>query len=58
MTPEEGGDTLIYLASSPEVEGVTGKYFFEREAIASSPLSYDEQVAARLWEVSEELTAA
>ncbi len=57
LTPEEGADTLIYLASSPEVEGVTGKYFFEREAIASSPLSYDEQVAARLWEVSKQLTA-
>ena len=57
LTPEEGADTLIYLASSPEVEGVTGTYFVEREAIASSPLSYDEQVAARLWEVSEELTA-
>ena len=57
LTPEEGADTLIYLASSPDVEGVTGKYFVEREAIASSPLSYDEQVAARLWEVSEQLTA-
>ena len=57
LTPEEGADTLIYLASSPEVEGVTGTYFVEREAIASSPLSYDEQVAARLWEVSEQLTA-
>ena len=57
LTPEEGADTLIYLASSPDVEGVTGKYFVEREAIASSPLSYDEQVAARLWAVSEQLTA-
>ena len=57
LTPEEGADTLIYLASSPDVKGVTGKYFVEREAIASSPLSYDEQVAARLWEVSEQLTA-
>ena len=57
LTPEEGADTLIYLASSPDVEGVTGKYFVEREAIASSPLSYDEQVAARLWGVSERLTA-
>ena len=57
LTPEEGADTLIYLASSPDVEGVTGTYFVEREAIASSPLSYDEQVAARLWEVSEQLTA-
>ena len=56
LTPEEGADTLIYLASSPDVEGVTGKYFVEREVIASSPLSYDEQVAARLWEVSEQLT--
>jgi hypothetical protein len=44
------------LASSPEVAKVTGKYFFERDADPSSPLSYDEGVAQKLWEISEELT--
>lgn len=58
LTPEEGADTVIYLASSPEVEGVSGKYFVKRQAVPSSPLSYDEGVARRLWEVSKALTPA
>lgn len=53
---EEGAKTNIYLASSPEVEGVTGKYFVECKAIPSSKISYDEEVARRLWKVSEALT--
>jgi NAD(P)-dependent dehydrogenase (short-subunit alcohol dehydrogenase family) len=56
LTPEDGADNTIYLATSPEVEGVTGKYFVEREAVSSSPLSYDEDLARQLWEVSERLT--
>ena len=56
LTPEQGADTAIYLASSPEVEGFTGLYFADREAVQSSPLSYDEGVAQRLWQISEELT--
>jgi len=57
LTPEEGADNMIYLASSGEVEGITGKYFVKREPVSSSPVSYDEQVAHQLWEVSERLTA-
>ncbi|PYN86868.1 MAG: short-chain dehydrogenase [Candidatus Rokuibacteriota bacterium] len=53
-----GAETPIYLASSPEVEGVSGKYFVNRRAARSSDESYDPAVAARLWKVSEELTAA
>jgi NAD(P)-dependent dehydrogenase (short-subunit alcohol dehydrogenase family) len=55
-TPEEGAETSIYLASSPEVESVTGKYFERKEPAASSRESHDEAVARRLWEVSERLT--
>jgi NAD(P)-dependent dehydrogenase (short-subunit alcohol dehydrogenase family) len=55
-TPEQGADTVVYLASSPEVEGITSKYFVDREAVQSSPLSYDEGVAQRLWQISEDLT--
>lgn len=55
LTPEEGADTVIYLASSPEVEGVTGKYFIKRQVMPSSPLSYDENVARRLWQESERM---
>lgn len=57
LTPEEGADNTIYLASSPEVEGITGKYFVKHEAVDSSPISRDERVAQRLWEVSEDLTS-
>ncbi|NIS82543.1 MAG: SDR family NAD(P)-dependent oxidoreductase [Anaerolineales bacterium] len=55
-SPEEGADTLVYLAISPEVAGVTGKYFYKRKAVPSSPNSYDETLADRLWRVSAELT--
>lgn len=57
LSPEEGADNSIYLASSPEVEGVTGKYFVEREPAQSSPASYNEELAQRLWEISENLTS-
>jgi retinol dehydrogenase-12 len=53
---EEGAETSIYLASSPEVEGVSGKYFADREPVSSSPASYDEEAAQRLWRVSEDMT--
>lgn len=52
---EEGAETTIYLASSPEVAGVTGKYFVDCRPIPSSEASYDEEAARRLWEVSAEL---
>ena len=56
LTPERGAATSIYLASSPEVEGVTGKYSIKQAPVESSPESYDRAVAARLWQVSTELT--
>ncbi len=55
-SPEKGVETSIYLASNPEVEGVTGKYFGKKQPIASSKASYDEANWKRLWEVSKELT--
>ena len=57
LTPEEGAETSIYVATSPDVEGITGKYFSKKEPIPSSPLSYDEEIARKLWEISEQLTA-
>ena len=56
LTPEEGAETPIYLASSAEVEGVTSRYFYKREAVESSPMSYDQNLARQLWRVSERLT--
>jgi len=55
LSPEKGAATSIYLASSPEVEGVTGKYFVDCRETQSSPASYDEGAQRKLWEVSEEL---
>jgi NAD(P)-dependent dehydrogenase (short-subunit alcohol dehydrogenase family) len=56
ISPEKGAETIVYLASSPAVEGVTGEYFVNCTATSSSPASYDEEAARRLWEVSARLT--
>lgn len=55
-TADKGADTVVYLAASPEVEGVTGAYFNRRKAERTSPESYDAAAAARLWSLSEDLT--
>ncbi len=56
LRPEQGAQTVIYLATSPEVEGVSGKYFVNRKAVRSSKASYDQSAADRLWQVSEAMT--
>ncbi|MCP5100705.1 MAG: SDR family oxidoreductase [Chloroflexi bacterium] len=56
LTPEQGADNTIYLASSADVEGVTGKYFVKREPVQSTPSSYNGQIAKRVWEISESIT--
>lgn len=53
---DKGARTVSYLASSPRVEGVSGRYFVDEEAVPSSQPSYDEEAARLLWQVSEELT--
>ena len=52
---EAGARTSIYLASSPEVVEVTGRYFVEQKETPSSDASWDEEVAGRLWEISAQL---
>lgn len=52
---ERGAETIVYLASSPEVEGLSGKYFIKCASVESSAASRDEGAAARLWEMSEVL---
>jgi NAD(P)-dependent dehydrogenase (short-subunit alcohol dehydrogenase family) len=49
---EKGAETVIYLASAPEVADVSGKYFVDKQAVKSSPESYDEDIQERLWQVS------
>lgn len=51
-----GAQTSIYLATSPEIENVTGKYFIKNKACTSAPSTYDQNLAAKLWEISLELT--
>ncbi|MDQ4064128.1 MAG: SDR family oxidoreductase [Actinomycetota bacterium] len=55
-TPEQGADTVIYLASSPDVEGMTGKYLADRKIKVAADQAHDENLRKRLWEKSEELT--
>lgn len=54
-TPEKGARTSVYLASSPEVEGVTGQYFVNCKPAKTDPLAQDAALAARLWEESAKL---
>jgi NAD(P)-dependent dehydrogenase (short-subunit alcohol dehydrogenase family) len=55
--PERGASTVVYLASSPEVEGMTGRYWANLKPKPSSERSYDVETAHRLWTISEALTA-
>jgi NAD(P)-dependent dehydrogenase (short-subunit alcohol dehydrogenase family) len=57
LTPEEGARNLVHAASSPDLEGVTGRYLDQGRDVPSSPESYDEAVARRLWEASSALCA-
>ena len=53
---EAGARTSVHLATSADVAGVSGRYFDECRATASSPASHDEEVGRRLWDMSESLT--
>src|SRR2546427_289341 len=55
ISPEEGAKTSIFLATSPEVEGVTGKYFVKSIPKRSAAISYDESLQRQLWEQSAKL---
>jgi NAD(P)-dependent dehydrogenase (short-subunit alcohol dehydrogenase family) len=56
LSPEDGAKTSVYLASSPDVDGITGRYFVKEKPTESSPQSRDADVSQRLWELSEEMT--
>jgi retinol dehydrogenase-12 len=56
ISPEQGAETIIYLASSPDVKDISGKYFVKKNAVRSSEASYDRAAAERLWELSAEIT--
>lgn len=56
ISEDNGAKTSVYLASSPEVEGISGKYFDKCKAVRSSAVSYDENVGRELWRLSERLS--
>ncbi len=56
LTPEQGADTVVYLASSPDVANITGKYFVARKEKTPSKEATDPETAEQLWQVSEVLT--
>ena len=57
INPEKGAETSIHLAASPDVEGVTGKYFTKKMPVQPAKAALDVAVQRRLWEVSETLIA-
>lgn len=56
VNEEKGAETSIYLASSPDVEGVSGAYYSEGRLATSKQISYDITVQQRLWEISDVMT--
>src|SRR6266516_3040707 len=53
ISPEKGARTTIYLASSPDVEGVSGGYFYKSKPSTPSTVAQDDDAASRLWDASE-----
>jgi len=58
ISPEKGARTTIYLASSPDVGGVSGGYFFKSKLSTPSAVAQDDDAASRLWDASEKLVAS
>ena len=58
VEPEVGARGPVYLASSPDVAGLSGRFFLREREIPSKPVTYNEAIARRLWEISEQLTSA
>jgi retinol dehydrogenase-14 len=54
-SPTKGADTAVYLASSPEAEGISGRYVSDRRTRKSNRASYDDAITSRLWDVSADL---
>jgi NAD(P)-dependent dehydrogenase (short-subunit alcohol dehydrogenase family) len=57
LSPEQGARTSLYLAASPDVEGITGKYFVKSRPVRADRAAYDQEAANRLWQVSSEMVA-
>ena len=57
ISPQKGAETIVYLASSPDVASVSGLYFYQRKPDTPSPAAQDDAAASRLWAESERLEA-
>jgi NAD(P)-dependent dehydrogenase (short-subunit alcohol dehydrogenase family) len=55
-TPEEGARTAVWLAASPEAEGLSGEYVMDQRPVRPSDAALDDEAARRLWDVSAEMT--
>jgi len=56
QTPEQGARTALYLAASPAVDGVSGRYFVREQETRSVPMSYNVALQERMWAISARLT--
>ncbi len=57
ISPAEGADTIVYLASSPDLATVSGEYFAKRKVQTPSRAARDDDAAAKLWQRSEAIAA-
>ncbi len=55
-SPEAAAERLLYVATSPEIEGVSGKYFGNKRELVSPRQSFDEAVVLRLWQIRSDRT--
>jgi hypothetical protein len=55
VNPERGARTSVYVASSPDLEGVSGRFFLRCKETRTKPITHDSAVAGRLWERTERL---
>ncbi|MEN9626348.1 MAG: Rhamnolipids biosynthesis 3-oxoacyl-[acyl-carrier-protein] reductase [archaeon] len=56
VTPEKGAETILWLATSEEVEGITGKYFQDKKEIKSNNFSYNKEASKKLWDLSKKMS--
>ena len=55
LIPQQGAQTSLYLATSPQVAGITGQYFANKKVARANRVAYDEEAQERLWQLSEKL---
>lgn len=58
LTPEQGAETLLFLAASPDVEGATGEYFVRSRPATPTPAAQDDELAGQLWEETERIAGS